>query len=163
MFTLGLMAFSESSAESSFGRANVVGPVNHLALQIAGLDHIKVHDPQRPHARRRKVHSQRRAQSSRTDTQHTRGLQFQLALFAHLRQNQVSRISRHLFRSQRTAAELEVAAMGAPPAIDGMIDSESDSLTGAFSLLRDVTNVFVVQIHVDEGSQLSLFRIKMFA
>ncbi len=76
--------------------AHVAGGVQDLALQIAGIDHIEIDQPQRANAGRGQVERQRRAQSARAHAQDARGLQLLLALHAHFRQDQVARVAREL-------------------------------------------------------------------
>jgi hypothetical protein len=63
--TLGLMSRMRASAESSFGRPDVLRAVDHLALEVGLVDHVGVDQPERAHARGREVERERRAQARR--------------------------------------------------------------------------------------------------
>ena len=60
------------------GRAHACGAVDNLALQVAVVHHVEIHDADAAHARRRQVQRQRRAQPARADQQHAAALQLLL-------------------------------------------------------------------------------------
>lgn len=60
-----MIALIVSLAEAAFGRWTSPGPVDHLILQVAQGDLVKVHHPERSDAGRRQVLDHRRAQSAR--------------------------------------------------------------------------------------------------
>jgi hypothetical protein len=67
--------------------------VQDLPLQVAAIDHVVIGDAQRADAGRGQVIRRRRAQPTRADQQHARGLERLLALQADIRQAQVPRIA----------------------------------------------------------------------
>src|SRR4029077_12728712 len=79
------------------GTANIAGEVDHLALQVGKIHHVKVDQPDRPHPGGREIQRQRRSQTARPDAQHARRLQFLLALHAHFRHDAVPWIAEHFF------------------------------------------------------------------
>ncbi len=83
-----------------FLAADIGGRVDDLALQIAGVNNIEVHKTESAHAGCRQVQGKRRTKPTRSHAKHTSGLQLALALYADLRQNQVSRVTGQFIRSQ---------------------------------------------------------------
>ena len=70
--------------------------VDDLALEVADLDGILVHESDRAHARRRQIHRRRRSQAARADAEHACGLETLLALDAHFREREVTAVAQHL-------------------------------------------------------------------
>ena len=79
---------------------DVFGGVDDLALQIARVHHVEVHQAQRANTCRGQVKGQGRTEPARPDTEYPRGLQLPLALHAHLGQNQVPRVAREIVSGQ---------------------------------------------------------------
>ncbi len=67
-----------------------------LALQVAGVHDVEIHEPQRPDPRRRQVERRRRSQSSGPDEQDPPRLEPPLPLGTHFGQNQVPRVAQDL-------------------------------------------------------------------
>ena len=96
----GSRAATASRALSTFGAAHVGGPVDHLALQVADVDHVVVDDPDRPDAGRREVLEHRRTETARADDEHPRVAQPALTVDPDLREQQVPRPALDLRRGQ---------------------------------------------------------------
>ncbi len=73
--------------------ANVFGGVDDLALQVAGVDHIEVHQTEGADAGRGEIESERRAKAPGADAKNLRGFEALLAFHAHFRQDEVPRIA----------------------------------------------------------------------
>ena len=73
--------------------ANVVCGVNDLALQIAGVHHVEVDEPEGADAGRGEIEREGRAEPAGADAENARGFQLALALHAHFRQDEVARIA----------------------------------------------------------------------
>ena len=101
--TSGLSALIVSSAESTFGDADPLGGVDHLALQVREVDDVVVDDPERADAGRGEVQRRRRAEPAGAEQQHLGVEQLLLALDADLRQQQVARVALALLGGQRRA------------------------------------------------------------
>ena len=69
-----------SRATSTFGRPTSRGAVEHLALQVRGVDAVEVDEPERADARGREVLRERAAEPARADQQHARVEQLALTL-----------------------------------------------------------------------------------
>jgi hypothetical protein len=67
--------------------------MENLALQVGVIDHVKINDPERAHARGGKIKRKRRAQSAGADAEHARRLQFLLPIHANLRHDQMPRVA----------------------------------------------------------------------
>src|SRR6185436_7621867 len=65
--------------------AEIFGSVNDLALQIRFFHDIEIDDANPSHTSGCEVHSHRRAESTRSNHQHTRRFQFSLPLHADFR------------------------------------------------------------------------------
>ena len=73
--------------------ADVRGRVDDLALQIARVYYVEVHQAQRAYAGRRQIERQRRTQPAGSDAKHARSFQFALAFLADFRKDQVARVA----------------------------------------------------------------------
>ena len=73
--------------------SNILGRVNDLALQIAGVDHVKVDEAQSANSRCGQVESQRRAEAACADAKDFGGLEALLALHADLGQDQMAGVA----------------------------------------------------------------------
>jgi hypothetical protein len=71
-------------------RADAVGCMDDLALQIGQVDPVGVGDADRANPGSRKVEQQRRAEATRADYEHARGEQLDLASFADLVEDQMA-------------------------------------------------------------------------
>ena len=80
--------------------ADVVGGVDDLPLQVAGIHHVEIDEPQRADAGRSQIERQRRTESAGADAEHARSLQLLLALHAHFGQDQVPRVAREIVGGQ---------------------------------------------------------------
>ena len=79
---------------------DVRGRVDDLALQIARIDHVEIHQAQCAYAGGGQIKRQRRAQSAGSHAQNARGLQFALPRLADFRQDQVPRVARQFVLCQ---------------------------------------------------------------
>ena len=77
--TPGLSAWIASCAESVFSRADIVGRVRDLALQIGKADRVEIDDADRADPGRRQIEQDGAAKPARADHQHARRAQFGLA------------------------------------------------------------------------------------
>ena len=83
-----------------FGRSDTCGGMDDLALQIAHIHHIAVHQSDMADAGRRQIQGGRRTKPARSDDEHAGGQQPLLPFDAHALQNQMARVPLHLFISQ---------------------------------------------------------------
>ncbi len=89
---------------------HVLGTVDDLSLEVAVLDGVEVHQPDRAHARGGQVERGRRAEAAGADDQHPRLLELLLALEPDLRHDDVPGVAAdlvccefHVFHSGRRA------------------------------------------------------------
>ena len=80
---------------------DVGGAVEHLAVQVRGVDAVEVDDPERAHARGREILRGRAAEPARADQQHARVEQRALTLEADLGQDQVAPVAIVLLGRER--------------------------------------------------------------
>ena len=122
--------------------ANVFGGVNDLALQVAGVHHVEVHEAERAHTGRGKIKGQRRTEAAGANAKHARSLQALLPFHADLGQDQVARIARELIggelrqgnRIGDRSHEFILATLSRdPPAMEGMIERVSVAATAVAS------------------------------
>ena len=73
--------------------ADAVHGVQDLALEVRGVHHVHVHDADRAHPGRRQVQRGGRTQAARTEEQHLRVEQLELALLADLGHEEVALVS----------------------------------------------------------------------
>jgi hypothetical protein len=73
--------------------ADVLGAVDHLALEVRQVDHVEVHDPEPADAGRGEVQRQRRAEPAGADQQHRAGEQLLLPRAAELGQAEVAGVT----------------------------------------------------------------------
>ena len=79
--------------------------MDDLALQISEVDDVEVNQPERSHARRGKVQSQRRTESTSADAEHTRCLELLLTIKPDFGHDEVPRIPQDLVFSERIGCE----------------------------------------------------------
>ena len=91
--TSGLMAWRRSLADCSFGRPTSARAVQDLALQVAEIDDVEVHEAESADAGGGEVQSQRRAETAGTDQQHPAGLEAFLSLHADFRHDEVAAVA----------------------------------------------------------------------
>ncbi len=70
--------------------------MDDLALQIARVNHVEVHQAQGADAGRGQIKRERRTETAGTDAQNARGLELLLALDAHFGQDEVARVAREI-------------------------------------------------------------------
>ena len=80
--------------------------MDHLALQVAVVDHIEIDDAQAAHARGGQVEQQGRTQAAGAHTQHRGRLETLLPRHAHLRQDQVPGETGHLIGAELNTADV---------------------------------------------------------
>ena len=73
-----------------------IGRVEDLALEVGLVDHVVVHDPDPPHARRRQIQRGRRSEPAGADQQHLRLEQLRLPRLADLRDQEMPAVARPL-------------------------------------------------------------------
>src|SRR6516164_11377669 len=81
-------------------RANALGRMDDLALQIGQVDPIGIGDPDRPDTRRCEIEQHRRAETAGPDDEDARLEQAQLTLLADLVEDQVARVTLKLLLAQ---------------------------------------------------------------
>ena len=89
------------SAESTFGHADPLARVDHLALEVRQVDLVVVDDPERADAGRGQIQRRRRAEAARAEQQHLRVEQLLLALGPDLGEQQMARVALALLGGQR--------------------------------------------------------------
>jgi hypothetical protein len=92
--------------------ADVVGPVDDLALEVRALDDVVVGDTERPHARGREVLDDRRPQSARPDGQHVGVQQRLLARRPHIVHDDVPGVAVELVGVQVGSSHTPVYVRG---------------------------------------------------
>ncbi len=93
----GLMSFIISTAERVFGFADVARLVDDLPVQVERSTVFEVDHADMPHARRRQIGQDRRAESAGADDDDPRGLELLLALERHLRHDEMAPVAANLF------------------------------------------------------------------
>ena len=116
--TSGLSASIAALADAVFGDADAVGGVDHLALQVRGVDDVVVDDADRADPGRREVERGRRTESAGAEQQHLRVQQLELALDPDLGQQGVARVAVALLG--RELRDDRVAGLG--PGDDAALD-----------------------------------------
>ena len=111
--TSGLSAWIDCSAESTFGVADAVGRVDHLALQVREVDDVVVDDAERADAGRGEIQRGRRAEPAGAEQQDLRVEQLLLALDADLRDEHVARVAVALLCGER-ARDVDLVAAVLP-------------------------------------------------
>ena len=91
--TCGLSRAITASAPSTLRCADIVGPENHLALQVGQRHGVVVDDADVAYAGRRQIQQHRRAEAAGAHHQHARGFQLRLAGTADLAQHDMARIT----------------------------------------------------------------------
>ncbi len=125
------------------------GAVDDLPLQVGEVHDVEVDDADRSHAGRGQIERERRAQAARADGEHARRLELALALHADLGQEEVARVPQHL-----GVRELGKRGLGrGAAASDARDDREHVALGDRGRGGRELANVRVVEIQVDEGAQ----------
>ena len=89
------------------GLAHPGGAVDHLALQIAVVNHVEIDNAQAAHTRRRQIEQQWRTQAAGANAKHRSGLEALLPLHPNLGKDQVPGKTGHLI-----GAELNTAGVG---------------------------------------------------
>ena len=83
------------------GTANVAGGVDHLALEIGVVHHVKIDEAERANTGGGQVECKRRAESAGADAQHARRLEFELSAHAHLGHDQMARVAENFIVAER--------------------------------------------------------------
>ncbi len=139
-------------------RALELGPpdpgrvVEDLALEVALVDDVEVHDADTPHARRGEVEGRRRAQASRTHQQRARALEAALPVDRDLRHDQVARVAGDLL-----AAEVDGGGVKSAPRDRGH-DRELVALREARLEPGAGAGVLAVDVDVHEAAQRAVLR-----
>src|ERR1700730_3029361 len=88
------------SSGSQLGASDILGAMNHLALEIREVHNVKINDAQSADACRGEIKREGRAQSAGPDTEYLGSLQPELTLHADLRHDQVPAITQDLVIAQ---------------------------------------------------------------
>ncbi len=135
--------------------------MDHLPLQVGKIDHIEIHDADPPDSRRRQIHAQRRTQPARADHEHLGALQLELAFHADFRHDQVPAVTEDfLFRKR---GRLRRRFHHRRSARDARDDRDGVAFLHGSGFLFQITDVFVIDIHVDETAQLAFVAVKLAA
>ena len=86
---VGVEAAEPGRRPSGFGPPHGGRIVQHLALEVRGLDDVAVHDPDRPDPGGGEVEGSRCPEPSGADEEHARATETELALLAHLGEEQM--------------------------------------------------------------------------
>src|ERR1051325_4431262 len=102
------MSVNRSRAASSFGRPPYqLCAVEHLAMQIRGVDAVEVHQADAADACRREVDRGRTAEASGADDENRRGFQLALSVVADLGEDEVPRVAGAFFGCERHGSNRE--------------------------------------------------------
>ena len=93
---MGVDLMNPSFGRLDLGPTDPTGAMDHLALQVAVVNDVKIDDAEASHPSCRQIQQQGGTQTTGTDTQHRSSLQPLLALHPHLREDQVPCKSRNL-------------------------------------------------------------------
>ena len=85
-----------SRAESSLALADGARAVEHLPLQIRGIDDIEVHEAERADARRGEIERGGRAEPAHAYEQHARALELLLSLETDVGENEMPAVAEDL-------------------------------------------------------------------
>ena len=111
--TSGFSVLDRALGRVDLGRADAVGRVDDLALEVGDVDHVVVDDAELADAGGRQVERGRRAEPAGAEQQHLRVEQLELALDADLRQQHVARVAAALLGRER-ARHVDVEAAVLP-------------------------------------------------
>ena len=112
--------------------ADVLGEVDHLALQVGEIDDVEIHQADVADAGRGEIEAERCAEAAGADQQDFGGLQLELAFHADFGDDQVARVTENfVFRKRQSRC-----SGSTPPAMDGTSESVSASAAGVASLPR---------------------------
>ena len=129
--------------------------VQNLPLQVARVDHVEVDEAERADAGRGQIERRRRAEPAGADAQHARRLELALTLDADLRHDQVPAVALHFVVGQ--FRQIGRGGRAAPePARDRRHDADRVLVGHRRLFARQIADVFVVQVDVDEAPQLAV-------
>ena len=136
--------------------ADVGRVVDHLAVQVARIHGIEIDKTEGADSSRGEIHRRRCAQPSRADAKNSSRFQLALTIDANLRHDQVPAVALHLFTRQFGGVD-----GCARPA--GNRGNNADRVAGAERRLLavEVTDIFVVDINVDEAAKTAVFVVEM--
>ena len=90
---VGVERFDEDPRRLGLRHPDPLGVVDHLALQVGGVDHVVVDEADRADAGRGQVERRRRAEPAGAEQQHLRVEQLELAVDPDLGQQRVARVA----------------------------------------------------------------------
>ena len=149
MRMFGLSPLSRSIAALQLRPADIVGAVEHLALQVAEIDGVEVDQAERADAGRRQIQRGGRAQPARADAEDLRVLELALPLDADLRHDEVPAVAADL-----VVVQFEVGR--GRTSRDRRHDADRVFLTDRRLFLAEIPDVFVVDVDVDEAPELAV-------
>src|SRR5437867_3215810 len=142
--------------------ADVLRPVQHLALQVRLVDHVEVDDPETADAGGAEVLRERHAEPARADDQGGRLLEFQLPRHADFGQDQVPGIALDFRRHE------DVLALRSEPiherkrtARDAGDDRDYVAFLQGGPIRLEVADVLLVDVNVHEIPQSAVVRVQM--
>ena len=158
---IGIQRVQAIACGQQLRSADILRAVEDLPLQVARIDRVEVHQPERADAGRCKVERGGRAQPSRANAEHARGLQPPLPVDADLGHDQVTAVALHLIVGQLRQGLLRDGHGRAA----GHGRHDADHIAGAElgSLAIAIADVVVVHVDVHEATKLSVVGIQMAA
>src|SRR5262249_5245038 len=120
------------------GPAQVVGAVENLPLQVAGVHHVEVQDADPADAGGRQVHGGGRAETPGTQEQHARVAEFALACAPDFREDQVAGVALDLLRRESVRSHVCPIVPSAPYRYSWGPDA---SLTPSYNGARNGTGI----------------------
>ena len=75
--------------------------MQNLPLEVAAIDDVEVHEPQRPHSGCREIQRRWRAEPTSADEEDTRGAELQLSLERNIGKREMAGVANQFFLRQR--------------------------------------------------------------
>src|SRR5213594_3200252 len=142
--------------------ADVLRPVQHLALQVRLVDHVEVDDPETADAGGAEVLRERHAESPGADDEGGRLLELQLPRHADFGQDQVSGIALDFRRHEHVfALRSQPIHQRKRTARDARDDRDRVAFLQGGRILLEVADVLLVDVDVHEVSQSAGVRVQM--
>ena len=137
--------------------ADVLRPVEHLALQVRRVDDVELDDAEPADARGGEVEPDGRAEPARADHEDARGLEPPLPLDPDLGDDEVAAVAEDLLLRERRRSSAAGRPIGIahPPAMAGTTTISAPSGDGRLEPLLE-PDVLVVQVEDDVGVRLAL-------
>ena len=141
-----------------FAAAHVLGAVDDLSLEVAELDSVEIDESDRADAGRCQVERRRRAEAACPDEQDASLLQPLLPLHAYLGHDEVSAVAVDLFLRELDFTQLSQRGTAT---CDGWDDPDLVTVLHSGLLAVQVANVFVIEVDVDEATELAVLGVEV--